>query len=95
MKNSKVILNSALTTVFILGIAGLSQAAFAKDAQTNATAKTQRCYGVNVVHMNDCSTPSHSCAGQADKARDPNSWVLVPAGLCQKIDGGKTAPAAH
>jgi hypothetical protein len=32
----------------------------------------------------------HSCAGQATQARDPKSFVMLPQGVCVKIQGGKT-----
>ena len=51
--------------------------------------KAEKCYGINAVSKNDCAAGAHSCAGQATKARDPNSFVLLPAGACNKIDGGK------
>lgn len=47
-----------------------------------------RCYGINAVGRNDCAAGAHSCAGQATIARDPNSFVLLPAGDCEKIAGG-------
>ena len=47
------------------------------------------CYGINALGRNDCAAGAYSCAGQATQARDPNSFVLVPAGDCEKIDGGK------
>lgn len=46
------------------------------------------CYGVNAAYKNDCKSPGHSCAGQDSKARDPNGFVAMPAGLCTKIAGG-------
>ncbi|HEU0195595.1 MAG TPA: DUF2282 domain-containing protein, partial [Nevskiaceae bacterium] len=46
------------------------------------------CYGVNAAYKNDCKSPGHSCAGQDSKARDPNAFVAMPAGLCHKIAGG-------
>lgn len=49
----------------------------------------QKCYGVNAVGRNDCSEGAHSCAGQATTPRDPGSFVLLPAGDCSKIAGGK------
>jgi len=48
----------------------------------------QKCYGINAVGKNDCAQGAHSCAGQADMARDPKSFVLLPQGDCQKIAGG-------
>ena len=51
--------------------------------------KLQKCYGINVVAKNDCAEGAHSCAGQATQARDAKSFVLLPAGDCAKIQGGK------
>lgn len=55
--------------------------------------KLEKCYGINRVAKNDCAEGAHSCAGQATKARDPKSFVLLPAGDCSKIQGGKTTSA--
>ena len=46
------------------------------------------CYGINAVAKNDCAAGAHSCAGQATSARDLKSFVLLPAGDCEKIAGG-------
>ena len=51
--------------------------------------KLQKCYGINAVSKNDCAEGAHSCAGQATQARDTKSFVLLPAGDCGKIQGGK------
>ncbi|MEP6609817.1 MAG: DUF2282 domain-containing protein [Burkholderiaceae bacterium] len=48
----------------------------------------EKCYGVNAVAKNDCAEGAHSCSGQATKARDAKSFVLLPAGDCTKIQGG-------
>jgi len=53
----------------------------------------EMCYGINAAAKNDCGTAAHSCMGHAAQARDPSSFVLVPAGLCTKIDGGSLKPA--
>ncbi len=54
-----------------------------------AKEKLQKCYGINTVAKNDCAEGAHSCAGQATQARDSKSFVLLPAGDCAKIQGGK------
>ena len=46
------------------------------------------CYGINAAAKNDCAAGTHSCAGQATAARDTKSFVLLPAGDCEKIAGG-------
>jgi uncharacterized membrane protein len=48
----------------------------------------EKCYGINAATQNDCQTATHSCAGEAKEARDPGSWIYVPAGTCAKIAGG-------
>src|SRR5579871_6399082 len=53
----------------------------------------QKCYGINAVAKNDCAEGAHSCAGQATVARDPKSFVLLPMGDCNKIQGGKLTSA--
>jgi uncharacterized membrane protein len=50
--------------------------------------KLQKCYGINAISKNDCAEGTHSCAGQATQARDQKSFVLLPAGDCNKIQGG-------
>jgi uncharacterized membrane protein len=90
MKSSNLILKSALAGAIALGVVGLSQNA---SADKGKMASTEKCYGVNAANKNDCQSPGHSCAGQDAKARDPNAFVLMPAGLCAKI-GGSTSPAS-
>ena len=55
--------------------------------------KLEKCYGINAAAKNDCAEGAHSCAGQATQARDGKSFVLLPAGDCSKIQGGKLTPA--
>jgi uncharacterized membrane protein len=55
--------------------------------------KLEKCYGINASAKNDCAEGAHSCAGQATQARDAKSFVLLPAGDCSKIQGGKLNPA--
>ncbi len=52
----------------------------------------EKCYGINRAAKNDCAAGVHSCAGQATRARDPKSFVLLPVGACSKIQGGSTKP---
>ena len=75
MKNS-VAVASAL-------IAALSLAAVA-----TAQAADEKCYGVAKAGKNDCQTATHSCAGTATKDGQGDSWIYVPAGTCEKINGG-------
>ncbi|HET7675448.1 MAG TPA: DUF2282 domain-containing protein [Gammaproteobacteria bacterium] len=96
MKNSKLLLKSALTGALAVGLAGAGSAALAAGMSGSHHAKhegMQPCYGINAAYKNDCQSPGHSCAGQDAKARDPHAFVLVPDGLCSKIAGGSTKAA--
>ena len=56
-------------------------------------AELEKCYGVNAAGKNDCAAEGgHSCAGEAKTANDPKSWIYVPAGTCEKIQGGSLTP---
>ncbi len=49
----------------------------------------EKCAGIAKAGKNDCGAldGSHRCSGQATKDSDPNEWVYVPKGTCEKIGG--------
>jgi uncharacterized membrane protein len=49
---------------------------------------SEKCYGVVKAGKNDCAAEGHSCAGQAAKDGDKESWVYLPKGTCDKLVGG-------
>lgn len=79
----------------ILAFAALATAAASiAQAQVNVpkpTYKFEKCYGVARAGKNDCFSASHSCGGTSTKSGDGDSWVYVPAGLCQNLAGGSTS----
>ena len=59
------------------------------------TFKAEKCFGLAKAGQNDCAaTGSHSCAGMSKVNADPQSWIYVPAGYCDRIVGGSTSPKA-
>lgn len=55
--------------------------------------KAEKCYGIAKAGQNDCaSAGSNSCGGTSKVNGDPNAWVYVPAGYCQRIVGGSLTP---
>jgi uncharacterized membrane protein len=92
------ILSVALGLALGLQLAPVSAQEKGKDAMSHDAKgdshamgdKTEKCYGINASGKNDCASGASSCAGQATKARDPKAFVLLPAGACSKIAGGKT-----
>ena len=88
---ANTLLKSTLITLLAAGAIGTAATAMAGGKMGHGD--KVKCYGVNAVNKNDCQSPGHSCAGQDSKARDPNAFVVVPKGLCEKLAGGSTTPA--
>jgi uncharacterized membrane protein len=46
--------------------------------------------GKNIIkeHMADCASVTSSCSGR-NEAGDPEAWILVPKGDCEKIKKGR------
>ena len=53
---------------------------------------TERCYGVAKAGKNDCGGPGHACAGLSKKDGDPDEYINVPKGTCERIVGGVLKP---
>ncbi|MGH8717910.1 MAG: BufA1 family periplasmic bufferin-type metallophore [Burkholderiales bacterium] len=80
MRNSSVIINSAIASLLALGIGASGNAIAAKEG-------FEKCAGIVKAGKNDCGTAKHSCAGQATAERDKEEWLYVPTGTCEKIAG--------
>jgi uncharacterized membrane protein len=77
------ILSVAISSLLALGLSGN---AFAADKSMDM----EKCFGIAKAGKNDCASnkSAHSCAGQATKDSDPQDFVAVPKGTCEKISGG-------
>lgn len=75
---------AAAISVFALSAAAISPAAA-------ETAKKEKCYGIVKSGKNDCAAKdsSHACATYSTKDGYENDWILLPAGTCERIIGGK------
>ncbi len=83
--NKKLALATAMTGVLAVGIAtlGSNQEALAgKEGM-------EKCAGIVKQGMNDCGANGHDCAGKAAVDSDPNEWIYVPEGTCEKIVGAR------
>ena len=75
-------LTYTMAAALLLGLAMTSGSAIAgKKAM-------EKCAGVVKTGQNDCGTSKHACAGQATVDNDPEEWVYVPKGTCEKLTGG-------
>ena len=73
-----------------LAIASALAAALVLPAATSqAQGNMEKCYGIAKAGKNDCQTAKSSCAGTSKTDAQPDAWISVPKGACEKIIGGK------
>lgn len=82
LKNIKII-GAAVRLGFTMSAAAMSAPKWAKKGD-----KIVKCKGIAKKGANDCGANGHACSGQAKKDNDPNEWIYVPEGVCEKIAGG-------
>ena len=62
-------------------------AGIVKAGMNDCSAHEHACSGK--ANMNDCSAHEHACSGKAKVDNDPEEWINLPAGTCEKIPGGR------
>jgi uncharacterized membrane protein len=75
--------HAAFASLIAVGLAA------ATGASLPAKGDTEKCAGIVKAGKNDCGTSKSACAGTATVDRDAEAWILVPAGTCERIAGGK------
>lgn len=86
---SQQLIHGAIAGVLALGLGSASNAAFAQKAEM------EKCAGIVKAGKNDCGTSQAACAGTSTVDRDPEAWILVPKGTCERIAGGMVTNKAH
>jgi len=84
MKKTDKIIMTAITAVFSL--AASSVIAAEKGSATEK--QSEKCYGIVKAGLNDCATATQSCAGSSTKDNQPDAFIFLPKGTCEKIVGG-------
>ena len=73
-----------------LAVAGLVAAGSLAAAQVaNADDAKEQCAGVVKAGMNDCATNSNACHGHVETSGNPEAWIYLPTGTCEKIAGAR------
>ena len=80
---NKTLISTAISGLIAMGATGVSLTANAADME--------KCYGVVKAGKNDCQTNTSACAGTSTKDAQPDAWVFLPKGTCDKIVGGSTS----
>ena len=67
-------------------LAGAVAAALASLAVPAGAAGREKGHGASLQGQNDCAAGAHSCAGTSTVDYDGQSFKLVPAGSCTKME---------
>ena len=78
MNHRKVIISTAIGSLFALGSLGATAA---------DQVPVEKCFGVVKAGKNDCQTATSACAGTATRDGLKDAWIYVPKGTCDKIVG--------
>jgi uncharacterized membrane protein len=84
---SKTLVHSAIATLIALGLGSGSLLA-AEDHS-----KDEKCAGIIKAGKNDCATSMNQCHGHVKTDSNPEAWIYVPKGTCDKIAGAHTTNA--
>ncbi len=87
--NKKLALATAMTGVLAIGIATLGNNQEALAGKEGM----EKCAGIVKAGMNDCGANDHDCSGKSTVDSDPNEWIYVTQGTCEKIVGGRIKPS--
>ena len=90
MTKSTTLIQSAFASLLAVGLATSATQVLA------AKGDTEKCAGIVKAGKNDCGTSKNACAGQVKGDNDPEAWINVPKGTCERIVGGRiqTSPDA-
>src|ERR1700747_247307 len=91
MRNSSKLVGASLAIAVAIALVE------GAEAQTNIprpTYKYEKCFGIVRGGQNDCFSPANSCGNTSTRDNDPNAWIYVPVGTCEKITGGSTGPVS-
>ena len=69
-------------------LAGLVAIGMSAVATNVSAAEMEKCFGVAKAGSNDCQTATSACAGTSKRDGQADAWMLVPAGICERLTGG-------
>jgi uncharacterized membrane protein len=85
--NKMNFVRAAMTSLFAIGAVSAATNAFADGHK-------EQCAGVIKAGKNDCATSTNACHGHVTTDSNPEAWIYVPTGTCEKIVGARVVKVA-
>ena len=86
-----MVFNEVVSLVLLSAVSSMADAEETKFESI----KTEKCYGVVSAGKNDCYANAHVCAGEAKTDADPYEWIILPEGLCKRLNNGYLQPGGN
>jgi uncharacterized membrane protein len=87
MQSTMIVAGAMAAALGLTACAGGNQQTAQSQPAAQAS-QAEKCFGVAKAGQNDCKAGSHSCKGQSTVDADPQSFMFLPAGTCDKLVGG-------
>jgi len=82
-------MNLTNQTLVATAVATLLSAAAVTAQAADPNADKEQCAGVIRAGQNDCATSTNQCHSHVTVDNDPEAWIYLPKGTCQKISGAR------
>jgi uncharacterized membrane protein len=80
--------HSSMMRLAIASVLALSGAALTSTAIAGEEDGKEQCAGIVKAGKNDCATSTNDCHGHVTSEGNPEAWIYVPQGTCDRIVGG-------
>lgn len=86
----------SIASILSLAVLSACNMEIGTSKDTQALAEVEKCFGVAKAGKNDCGNKEKgmSCAGTSTQDHDPNAWIYIQKGQCEKIANGSLEPQA-
>ena len=81
MSNSNLV-RTAMASLLAIGASTVATAALADHHQ-------EQCAGIVKAEKNDCATSTNACHSHVTTDNNPEAWIYLPTGTCEKIVGAR------
>lgn len=82
---NKRLVMQAVSSLIAVSV-GISAPAFGSN---HGEMEREQCAGVIRGGMNDCATSQNACHGHVKEDANPEAWIYVPKGTCDRIAGAR------
>ena len=83
MNMSDRLLKLAVSSVLAMSATAVTTGVVAAEPEK------EQCAGIIKAGKNDCATSTNACHGHVTTDANPEAWVYLPKGTCERLVGGR------